>query len=85
MSNLKKPSTKMVDGLVLMLEELVKRPKMRIESTPHLTSIVFTQTKVPLSIGEIREEFHSRGYLFFYSEVVEKKQTYTFFNLTKLT
>jgi hypothetical protein len=84
MSNLRKPPQKVVDGLVILLEELLKKPKLRVESTSYLTSVVFTQSKVPLSIGEIREEFTSRGYLLFYSEVVEKKQPYTFFNLTKL-
>lgn len=83
-TNLKKPPTKVVDGLTFILEDLLKKPKLRVESTPHLTSVVFPQSKIPNKIGEIREEFHSRGFLFFYSEVVEKKQILTFFNLSKL-
>jgi hypothetical protein len=83
-TSVKKPPTKVVEGLTLILEELLKKPKLRIESTPHLTSVVFPQSKIPSKIGEIREEFYNRGFFFFYSEVVEKKQILTFFNLSKM-
>ena len=84
MSNLKKPPVKVIDGLVLFLESILNKTKVRTESTSNLTSIVFPELKIPKELWEIRAEFYDRGYLFFYSEVVEKEKVYTFFNLTKM-
>ena len=80
-----KPKPKQIEIIQGVLEESLKAKAFKTTVDDCLVSLLFPEsTKIPKDMTEIREELLQRGYIMFYSTVLEKDVPVLSINLTKI-
>ena len=82
-----KPPQKIIEAVTAELEKSLKKEYIKVIFEGNLAQILFLPVKmIPNSITEMREELAEKGYLFFYSTIMEGKgkQEVLSFNLIKI-
>jgi hypothetical protein len=84
----KRPSQKVVEAVTSELEKVLRKEHVKVIFEDTLAQILFLPIKmIPVAMTDVREELSEKGYLLFYSSILEGKgkQEFLSFNLTKLT